>query len=279
MNVAARNAADLPHVDAVLNYLAPTDERPRSYAGLIEQDGQGTTRYERCRVRIHDARSIAGSLSLDDEGCRLVCHASATRDFWNDEEITGSYYPEMEDMIAAATGARWALVFDHIVRRRIFGIADRTPGAPRQPPMHVHVDYTETSAPRRLQEVMGRAAASLLRRRFAVVSAWRPIRGPLYDAPFALCDANSVARADLVAMDRVYRDRVGESYAVTHSPAHRWLYIPAMRPNEVLLFKTYDSSRDGVARFVPHTAFEDPSAPADRLIQESIELRAFAFFP
>jgi hypothetical protein len=47
----------------------------------------------------------------------------------------------------------------------------------------------------------------------------------------------------------------------------------------VLLFKSYDSSRDGVARFVPHTAFEDPSAPADRLIQESIELRAFAFFP
>jgi hypothetical protein len=41
----------------------------------------------------------------------------------------------------------------------------------------------------------------------------------------------------------------------------------------------YDSSLDGPARFVPHAAFEDPGAPADRLIQESIELRAFAFSP
>jgi hypothetical protein len=52
-----------------------------------------------------------------------------------------------------------------------------------------------------------------------------------------------------------------------------------MLPNEVLLFKAYDSSLDGPARFVPHAAFEDPSSPADRLIQESIELRAFAFSP
>jgi hypothetical protein len=124
--------------------------------------------------------------------CQLVRHESATRNFWSDEEVARTYYPEMEDLIAAATGARWAFVFDHTVRRRIFGLADRTPGAPRQPPMHVHVDYTESSAPRRLREVMGQAATSLLRRRLAVISAWRPIRGPLYDAPLALCDASSV---------------------------------------------------------------------------------------
>jgi hypothetical protein len=80
-------------------------------------------------------------------------------------------------------------------------------------------------------------------------------------------------------MDFVYRDRIGESYAVNHSPARRWLYLPGMLPNEVLLFKAYDPSLDGPARFVPHAAFEDPSAPADRLTQESIELRAFAFSP
>jgi hypothetical protein len=82
----------------------------------------------------------------------------------------------------------------------------------------------------------------------------------------------------LVAVDLIYRDRVGETYAVKYNPAHRWLYVPGMRQNEVLLFKDYDSSRNGVARFVPHTAFEDPSAPGDRLIQESIEFKALAFF-
>ena len=65
---------------------------------------------------------------------------------------------------------------------------------------------------------------------------------------------------------------------MTWSPDHRWLYFPGMRPDEVLLFKGYDSSADDVARFVPHAAFEDPSAPADRLIQESIEVTALVFF-
>ena len=279
MTVNAKSLAVLPQVDAVLNYLSPTNEKPCHYAGHLEQDErQAVATYERRRVRVHDARSVAESLSLDDEGCRLVQHESAVRDFWNDEEVRRVYYPEAEALIAAATGARWAFGFDHTVRSRIYGLPDRTPGAPRQPVLRVHADYTEFSAPQRVRDLMGQAADSLLRRRFAVISAWRPIRGPLYDAPLAICDANSTTPGDLVAVDLIYRDRIGETYAVKYNPAHRWLYVPGMQQDEVLLFKGYDSSRNGVARFVPHTAFEDPSAPADRLIQESIEFKALAFF-
>ncbi len=279
MTVNAKSLAVLPHVDAVLNYLAPTTEKPRRYAGHLEQDEQQVVaKYERRRLRVHDARSVADSLSLDDEGCQLVRHESAVRDFWNDEEVRRVYYPEAEALITAATGACWAFGFDHTVRRRIYGLPDRTPGAPRQPTLGVQADYTEFSAPERVRDLMGQAADSLLRRRFAVISAWRPIRGPLHDAPLAICDANSTAPGDLVAADLIYRDRIGETYAVKYSPAHRWLYIPGMWPGEVLLFKSYDSSRNGVARVVPYTSFEDPSAPADRLIQESIELKALAFF-
>lgn len=279
MSVTAKKFADLPHVDASLHYLAPTTKRPRRHAGLLVQDGlESAPDYERCRIRIHDAREMAASLSLEEEGCRLVPHKSAVRNFWDDREVAHIGYPETENLIVAATGARWAFVFDHTPRRRIFGLPDRTPGAPRQPPLHVHVDYTELSAPRRLQELLGAAAGTLLRRRFAVICAWRPIHGPLHDAPLALCDSRSVNQSDLVAMDVVHRDRVGETFAVKHNPAHRWLYFPGMQSHEVLLFKAYDSMRAGTARFVPNTAFEDPSAPADRLIQESIELKAFAFF-
>jgi hypothetical protein len=45
-----------------------------------------------------------------------------------------------------------------------------------------------------------------------------------------------------------------------------------MRADEALLLKCYDSAQDGRARFVPHTAFTDPTAPADVLLRESIEL-------
>jgi hypothetical protein len=46
----------------------------------------------------------------------------------------------------------------------------------------------------------------------------------------------------------------------------------------VLLLKCYDSAEDGRTRFVPHTAFLDPTAPADAPPRESIELRTFVFY-
>jgi hypothetical protein len=51
-----------------------------------------------------------------------------------------------------------------------------------------------------------------------------------------------------------------------------------MKTDEALLLKCFDSERDGRARFMPHTSFEDPTAPADKLPRESIELRVLVFF-
>ncbi len=54
---------------------------------------------------------------------------------------------------------------------------------------------------------MGSEGEDLLSRRFAIINVWRPIRGPLFDAPLALCDATSLATGDLVPQDLIYRDR------------------------------------------------------------------------
>jgi len=82
---------------------------------------------------------------------------------------------------------------------------------------------------------------------------------------------------DLVPSDLVYPHRTGETYAVTYNPAHRWFYLREMTREEALLLKCYDSKTDGRARFAPHTAFNDPTAPVDALPRESIELRALVF--
>jgi hypothetical protein len=47
---------------------------------------------------------------------------------------------------------------------------------------------------------------------------------------------------------------------------------------EALVFKVYDSERDGRARFTPHTSFEDPSTPPGAPPRQSIEVRTLAFF-
>ena len=202
--------------------------KPCSYTYKLPQGvPQTNAQYEPRTVAIRDARRVADVLSLDDEGVQLAEHKSAVRDFDDDDEVKRVYYREAEKLVAAATGARWVLVFDHTVRKKIYGVADRTPGLPRQPATRVHNDYTERSGPQRVRDLTGR----------------RP-RNP----------------------------RPG---AVS---THRWLYVSGLRHDEALLLKCYDSARDGIARFAPHSAFEDPSAPADRLERESIELRTLAFF-
>jgi hypothetical protein len=50
-----------------------------------------------------------------------------------------------------------------------------------------------------------------------------------------------------------------------------------MTAGEALLLKCYDSATDGRARFAPHTAFVDPTTPADAPPRESIELRTLVF--
>jgi hypothetical protein len=51
-----------------------------------------------------------------------------------------------------------------------------------------------------------------------------------------------------------------------------------MRSDEVMLIKCYDSVADGRARFVPHSAFVDPTTPAGSPPRESIELRTLVFY-
>jgi hypothetical protein len=52
-----------------------------------------------------------------------------------------------------------------------------------------------------------------------------------------------------------------------------------MAQSEAILFKGFDSDLNAKARFTAHTAFDDPSAPAEMLPRESIEARALIFMP
>lgn len=273
-------ALDLPHVQADLHYLGRMTERPRNYTfdpppGVPRSNIVSETH----RVPIYDMRGIEAEISLDREGFELLGHVSAVRDFYNEDEVRAVYYPESERLIAEATGASRVFIFDHTVRRRVFGAEDRAAGTPRQPATRVHVDHTAKSGAQRVRDFFGDEAEELLKGRVQVINLWRPIRGPLRDAPLAVCDAGSVAPTDLVPSDLVYQNRVGETYAVKYNPDHRWFYVPEMQADEALLLKCFDSETDGRARFMPHTAFEDPTAPSNILPRESIEIRTLVFHP
>jgi hypothetical protein len=275
----------LPAVSGVLNYLVPSGEKPVNYT-FDPPDGvpynSGT--YESHALAVHDGRSITSRLSLDEDGFTLVEHRSRVTNFYDADEVRRTYYPEARQLLADATGAFKVIVFDHLVRKRD---PEKTPlsfgrprdGGQRGPVGRVHADFTFDSAPARLRREVGDEAQSLLRHRFAIINVWRAIRGPIYDAPLAVLNGASVSPNDLIATDLVYPNRTGETYSVAFNPAHRWFYFSAMQPHEALLLKNYDSATNVRARVAPHSAFEDPTAPAGAPPRESIELRAFVFYP
>jgi hypothetical protein len=278
MSLADATIETLAGVTAELNYLAPTGERPRTYTYDPPPGAPRTTVVNEAHfVRVADVRPLADDIALDVQGFGLVEHRTAVPDFYNEQQVRSLYYPEAEELLKRTTGADRVLIFDHTVRRRIPGSEDRRADAPRQPVPRVHVDHTARSGPQRVRDLLPDEADKLLRGRVQIINIWRPIRGPLRDAPLAVCDARSVKAEQLVASDLVYPNRVGETYSVLFDPAHRWFYAPAMRTDEALLLKCYDSQTDGRARFAPHTAFTDPTTPPDVAPRESIEIRALVF--
>ena len=278
MGLQETKIQSLPFVIGELNYLAPTEGKPRTYAFDPPPGEPKTTNLpEPHQVPILDARLIANQLSLDREGFALVRHPTTVRDFYDDAEVRRVYYPAAEAFIKATLRADRVVIFDHTVRRRVEGAADIRGAGPRQPATRVHVDQTDTSGANRVREHLPLEADALLTGRVQVINLWRPIRGPLQDTPLALCDATSVAAGDLIASDLIYPNRNGETYSVKYNPEHRWFYFPDMTADEALLLKCYDSATDGRSRFAPHTAFIDPNTPKNALPRESIELRALVF--
>ena len=129
-----------------------------------------------------------------------------------------------------------------------------------------------------MRDLLPDEAEELLKRRFAIVQTWRPINKPVQREPLAIADARSIGTKELVASARIYPDRVGETCHMTFNPDHAWFYFPNMQRNEAIVFKTFESERDGRARWTAHCAFDDPTSPPDPPPRESIEMRTLAFF-
>ena len=277
MGLQNEKIAALSFVTADLNYLAPALDRPRTYT-FEPPSGEPRSNIvpEPHSLPIHDVRPISETVSLDREGFTLVRQNSSVKDFYDEDEVRSVYYPEAERLIKTATGADRVFIFDHTVRKRVQGAADRDGGL-RQPVARVHVDHTEKSGPQRVRDLIPDEAEELLKGRVQIINLWRPIRGPLLDSPLAVCDARTVKPNELVAADLVYPNRIGETYSVKYNSGHQWFYVPRMTADEILLLKCFDSKSDGRARFAPHSAFIDPTTPPDAPPRESIELRTLVF--
>lgn len=169
-------------------------------------------------------------------------------------------------------------MFDHTIRR-VEAAGSETPDTPdsRKPVARVHIDQTPAAGLKRVYRHAGEDADRLLEGRAELINVWRPLRGPVLDAPIAMIDARTLQDEHLVASRLLYQPPAaeGENYEVAWSPSHPWHYMSGMMPDEAILLKCWGN--DGGAR-TPHTGFVD-DAYVGKPVQptQSIEVRALVF--
>ena len=277
MTQPATETANLPFVEATMNYVDDSEKRPVTYIAEMGESNRRDEVPDPRVVPVYDARSIADELTLDRNGLELVRDTTAVTDFQDQSQIETIYNPEVERLVKAATGASRVLVFDHTLR-----VADenrRKAEKLREPVRIVHNDYTDKSAPQRVRDLLPpERAEEALKKRYVYVNVWRSIHGTVEEAPLGICEWQSLEDDDMVLMDLVYSDRVGEIHRTRYNSNHRWLYFPQMKEDEVILLKCFDTERDGRARWTAHAAFDDPSSPPDAAPRQSIETRTIAFY-
>ena len=88
-------------IEAVINYIAPMDARPRYHANDASRD---ILTLDPRAMPIRDMRDAADAPTLDRDGYQLVPHASAVTD-WTTQSGGDLYRREVHDLILALSGA------------------------------------------------------------------------------------------------------------------------------------------------------------------------------
>ncbi len=265
-------------IRANFNYVIPTGRPAIRYIDWPEMEHNAVPpEYESREMNIRNGRPLRDTFKLDVHGFVFVDHHTKVKDFTDEAQRKSVYDPEVQALVEKHSGASDVVVFDHTIRitdddsQRVSGARPTVKG--------VHNDYTEKSAPIRLREIVGdEEAERRMKKRWAIIQVWRPIRGPVMIDPLGICDGRSIPQKGFIRVERRYQYRTGEVYHIAHDPSHAWFWFPEMNRDEALVFKVFDSDVTKPSRFTAHSAFDDPGTPADAPPRESIETRTFAFF-
>ena len=93
-------------IEATVNYILDNGEKiftQTAAPGSTDVRSGGTV--DPHRVIIRNARLQGGPFALDREGFRFVRHDTKVADFFDGDEIRRVYYPEMEALVKAESGA------------------------------------------------------------------------------------------------------------------------------------------------------------------------------
>lgn len=257
-------------VTASINYLASECSAPQVNNGDFSKNIfplEGRTNI------ILDGETFDTPPSLDVEGFARVKHEYDVTGLADSDEAKARYLESLAHLIKELTGA------DEVNMLPVCMVREQTSSAIAKdiekgvPATFVHADSTEAGAPQ-AERYFYPAPSGDNVRRTVQVNLWKLLSSTPTPFPLALCDARSVKPGDIVP-GPAYFPSIDDSIdtAFFHPSDHlRWVYFSKLSNQELLVFKQYDSDKSAPER-VPHTAFEDPSCPADADPRVSIECR------
>ncbi|OBR04593.1 Catalyzes late reaction in the cephamycin biosynthetic pathway [Colletotrichum higginsianum IMI 349063] len=227
---------------------------------------------------VKDVSAEIDKFTLETHGFQYVKHQTkvSKAEFADDERVKAVLYPEVIDLVKKLTGASYVYCYDHQTRGPVKPNANKE--IPTENPVHfVHCDQSYDGAKIiALSRIPDKSfAEKVVQGRFAIMNVWRPVK-TIYKDPFACADATSVVdETDLAPMPIQADERVEEAWAVGPNENHRWYFKYAQQPDEVLIFKNFDSH--GPVRRIVHSAFIDPEH-AQGYDRESIEMRCIVSY-
>src|SRR5260370_37866375 len=110
------NAVQAKSLTVTLHYLKRGPEKPVRYVndpppGVPQWNGIDDPH----EIRIEDGRGREHEFTLDRNGFALIKAPSQVRNFYAEDEVRRTYYPEVERLLRDRLGADRAFIFDHTV--------------------------------------------------------------------------------------------------------------------------------------------------------------------
>jgi len=230
-------------------------------------------------ITVEDLRGQESELSIEKNGFVLMDLdvPLLPEDFSDSQLIESRYLPPLSEFLKKRLGASRVQVYDYVLRKsdKTFPISTGDSYDWEQPGTLLHIDATAVETLKVIHE-LNRDPTDLLKKRYQLITVWKPLQGPVRKWPLMLVDNSTVdPKRDLQSRDIVYEGNLVDSCVVYQSDAHKFKYLSAQKASEAWVILQYDS---GGITGVPHSAFFNPLASESDPERESIEVRSIVYF-
>lgn len=250
----------------------------------VSDDQERNTMYSNKPIRIFNARNLEPPASINKQGFQLVKQETRVRNFLDLDVAVSDFYPECSKIVKDVTGCVDTFVTQHQYRNGYGNLPKghkraSTPTPNGSPGNYggTHSDISAYAENRWDEIVDGRHCA--------MFNLWRSIdlQNDIRVMPLAVLDMTSLEMEDIIAADAWGGASAQQQHLVSlrlaYNEHHRWFYYPKMQPDELLIFKQYDTREENPCRRqVYHGAVHDPDGPTDAPLRQTIEVRVLALF-